>query len=640
MQPWQRRQVAASSGQPCRSPTCLSDVPCRNPDMLPLRPQQALVQLCSGKALLEQPVAAGTRRAARSVTVAAAGRPQQRPGNGPRQQQDVSHQHDFDTIRREWHVRRTELRHFPEEVQERIRGGSPGGTSGTSGGRAASGVQRSAAHTSSGRPAQPQGSSTGDGADSDVSPAADTGSGRAGQAALAADLQKLLAALEYERRTGFGNVVGSIERVPVADWAGRQLLNAAGQLQAQPSAAHACVAAAQRLRRYAGAGAAERQAAVAAAEAAAQAALQVAQVGARTLAGRQGRYAPPQAASAAPAAPGAQLQPPPPLHRAPPQGPQAQQQWRQQQPVQLQQPADAAGTAAPSAATHVAGAAWASSAVPAQGPAAAATGAGGSVTAAVTEAAGPAAVAAGPAAPDLDLDAAAEEAHAEESGQQRHTPEGEEYVMQGNRRVKASTVAFRRSFAEAAAAAEAAAEATAARGGQAPLAALLAAGGEQRTADWLRLRERRLTASAFSKAIGLFSGASRRSRRSVLLQGIAGCCRLQGASQRRPAACAPTLQGCSSARRCPIAYHKLAAAVSASRAVLTLLGRRTRLLPSPCRRPAAAVGGEGWHGGTLCGQRCHCLGHVGRAQGPGRVPGSHGAAHRLVHVPGWVGWRS
>lgn len=36
--------------------------------------------------------------------------------------------------------------------------------------------------------------------------------------------------------------------------------------------------------------------------------------------------------------------------------------------------------------------------------------------------------------------------------------------------------------------------------------AAVAAGGEQRTTEWHRLRERRLTASAFSKALGFFTG--------------------------------------------------------------------------------------------------------------------------------------
>ncbi|KAL4434638.1 hypothetical protein ABPG77_002761 [Micractinium sp. CCAP 211/92] len=316
----------------------------------------------SGRVLLEQPAAAATARSSkRSLTIAAANRPQQqRPGEPSRQQQDPSHQHAFDTIRREWHVRRTELRHFPEEVQQRIKASSPGIVNGSAGGRAAAGSQRPSAPTASGWPRRSQGSAAGSAAGSGVTAAADAGSGRAGQATLAADLQKLLAALEYERRTGFGNVVGSIERVPVADWASRQLLNAAGQLQAEPSAAHACVAAAQRLRLYAEAATAERQAAVAAAEAAAQAAL--------------------QAAQAVPMAPAGAVS------------------------------AAAAATETPGSATETPGSA-------------------------------------GSAVPDHELDAAAEEAHAEESGQQRPTPEGEEYVMQGNRRVKASTVAFRRSKA-------------------------------------------------------------------------------------------------------------------------------------------------------------------------------------------------
>jgi hypothetical protein len=100
---------------------------------------------------------------------------------------------------------------------------------------------------------------------------------------------------------------------------------------------------------------------------------------------------------------------------------------------------------------------------------------------------------------DHELDAAAEQAHEEEMGQAVPTPEGEEYVMSGNRRVKASTVAFRLSFAEAAAQAAAALE----RGAARDVAA--AAGGEQRSAQWFKMREGRLTASAFSKALGLFA---------------------------------------------------------------------------------------------------------------------------------------
>lgn len=469
---------------------------------------QALIQLYNGRALLEQPAAAVTRRAARCVTVAASGRPQQqRPGDPSRQQQGTSHQHEFDTIRREWHVRRTELRHFPEEVQQRIRAsGRVGNANGSAAvdAAASSSVWQSAATTDRGQPAQPAGSSVSSG----------DASGRARQAELAADLQKLLAALEYERRTGYGNVIGSIERVPVADWANRQLLKAAGQLQTEPAASRACDAAAQWLHRYATAAATERQAAVAAAEAAAQAALQAVQVASRTWAGRHGRYGPSQAGKApSPAATASQAQPPL-VQQQQPQRPQArqQQQWQQQQGQRVA-PVGAGGTgdsAAPAAAVP------AEPAVPSAKAAlaACATSAGAAGAAAATAAAG------GTAVPEQELDAAAVEAHAEESGQQRHTPEGEEYVMQGGRRVKASTAAFRRSFAEAAAAAEQAAAATAARGGQAPLAALLAAGGEQRTSDWLRLRERRLTASAFSKAIGLFSGT-----RLSLGQGMAaaGC---------------------------------------------------------------------------------------------------------------------
>ncbi|KAI7843281.1 hypothetical protein COHA_003113 [Chlorella ohadii] len=76
--------------------------------------------------------------------------------------------------------------------------------------------------------------------------------------------------------------------------------------------------------------------------------------------------------------------------------------------------------------------------------------------------------------------------------------------MRGNRRVKAATEAFRRSFAEAAVAALAAQQRSGGGNGASDVAA--AEGGEQRSAEWFKLRERRLTASAFSKALGLFSG--------------------------------------------------------------------------------------------------------------------------------------
>ena len=80
--------------------------------------------------------------------------------------------------------------------------------------------------------------------------------------------------------------------------------------------------------------------------------------------------------------------------------------------------------------------------------------------------------------------------------------------MRGNRRVKAATEAFRRSFAEAAVAALAAQQRSGGGNGASDVAA--AEGGEQRSAEWFKLRERRLTASAFSKALGLFSGGQLR----------------------------------------------------------------------------------------------------------------------------------
>lgn len=78
--------------------------------------------------------------------------------------------------------------------------------------------------------------------------------------------------------------------------------------------------------------------------------------------------------------------------------------------------------------------------------------------------------------------------------------------MRGNRRVKAATEAFRRSFAEAAVAALAAQQRGGGGSGNGGSDVAAAEGGEQRSAEWFKLRERRLTASAFSKALGLFSG--------------------------------------------------------------------------------------------------------------------------------------
>lgn len=117
-----------------------------------------------------------------------------------------------------------------------------------------------------------------------------------------------------------------------------------------------------------------------------------------------------------------------------------------------------------------------------------------------------------PAAPESD-DVAAAEAHAEETAVTGAAaaaadaleapppppaePDADGYVLAGNRRIKASTLAFRESFAAAAAAQVAGASA---------VSDAVAAGGEQRTAAWLALRERRLTASAFSKALGFFEG--------------------------------------------------------------------------------------------------------------------------------------
>jgi hypothetical protein len=379
----------------------------------------------------------------RRVAAAAAPSPPP-PSEQPRQQAAPpqhgggSHQREqYEHIKRQWHVPRTRLHHLPAEVQAAIRRGD---------GRRAPPPPQARSLTS--LPADPAGEAP--------------GGLRGAQAALVADLDKLGAALEYEQRTGYTNVVGSLERVPVGEWAARQLLSAAGRLQ-DAAAAHACVAAAQQLWRYAELAPTERVTPVGAALAAVQAAALSLQLGSRLPAARQARHQPP------PAQPAPQ---------------QAQQQSRAQQPLdaqqqqqqQQQQPLDRQELNGSSSRT----------AEPLQAP---------------PQLPPPAASAPPPAGgADADLDAAAEEAHAEEVGHQPHTPEGEEYVMSGNRRIKASTAAFRASFAEAAAAA---AEARAAGGGG---VAAVAAAAEQRSAQWFHLREGRLTASAFSKAIGLFDG--------------------------------------------------------------------------------------------------------------------------------------
>jgi hypothetical protein len=310
-------------------------------------------------------------------------------------------------MQRHWNVKRTPIDQFPDEVQQRIMAGKPS----SSGRGSGAGQARSLATAAAAAPA-------------------------AGPwpAALVADLRKLLAALEYERKVGYINVVGSVEKVPVAAWAARHLMAAAGELMEAPAAAHQCSAAAQQLQRYEGMEAAERPAAVAAAEAAARQALASLQQGQQQS----------QTTGAATATASKSLL----------------------QPIQ-----------------------------PAASPASAAA----TVTAPV---------------PEQELDAAAEEAHAEEVGQVVPTPEGEEYVMSGNRRIKATTVAFRRSFAEAAAALEEQQQGAGSGGG----VASIAAGGEQRSAAWFRLRERRLTASAFSKAVGLFEGGCDRGQHCVRRQ--------------------------------------------------------------------------------------------------------------------------
>lgn len=418
---------------------------------------QALLPSPSGRSrVLAEPVRRQLGAVRQSITTAAsAGQPQPQPAPSRRSQpaaqqpppalqghsQQQQSGHEYESIRRQWHVKRTQLHHYPDEVADRIRS-SGWGTSSTS------------STTSSRRPGTIQARSLGSASAGE--PAAGSGGGRGGQAALTAALDKLHAALEYEKKVGYVNVMGSIEQVPVADWASRQLLEAAGQLQSDPAAAHACVAAAQGLRRYAGMAAAQRQAAVAVAEAAVRQALLSLQVGGRTPAGRQGRHQSQPVAQPTPAVPLAAAQP---------------RQQPQQPPLQQHVAAAAARPEIP-ASVHLPQQQQQQAPLPPLPPPA-----------------------------DQELDAAAEEAHAEESGTAVPTPEGEEYVMSGNRRVKASTVAFRRSFAEAAAALQ---EASGAPSGGSMAAAV--AGGEQRTPEWHRLRERRLTASAFSKAVGLFQG--------------------------------------------------------------------------------------------------------------------------------------
>ena len=320
------------------------------------------------------------------------------------QQQQQQHRQQYESMQRHWNVKRTPIDQYPDDVQQRIIAGKP--SSSGSGSGSGAGQARALATTAAAPAAGPW------------------------PAVLVADLQKLLAALEYERKVGYINVVGSVDKVPVAAWAARHLMAAAGELMEAPAAAQQCSAAAQQLQRYGGMEAAERPAAVAAAEAAARQALaSLQQGGDRPIAGQQQSQA-----AAAMAAASASL-------------------------LQLVQTAAAPAAAAAAASAPV---------------------------------------------PEQELDAAAEEAHAEEVGQAVPTPEGEEYVMSGNRRIKATTVAFRRSFAEAAAALEEQQQGAGSCGGVAGIAA----GGEQRSAAWFRLRERRLTASAFSKAVGLFEGAS------------------------------------------------------------------------------------------------------------------------------------
>ena len=123
----------------------------------------------------------------------------------------------------------------------------------------------------------------------------------------------------------------------------------------------------------------------------------------------------------------------------------------------------------------------------------------------------------------VDVDALAAEAHAEETSTTTSstttattileinqedaltaaapTLVEEGYVMVGNKKLKASTAAFRQSFAQHAAMQHAAATARAQLNDDDNFSS-----GEQRTSQWHALRNRRLTASAFSKALGFFQG--------------------------------------------------------------------------------------------------------------------------------------
>lgn len=75
----------------------------------------------------------------------------------------------------------------------------------------------------------------------------------------------------------------------------------------------------------------------------------------------------------------------------------------------------------------------------------------------------------------------------------------DEYVQVGGRRIKRQTFEFRQSFKEAA-------QRQAGEIFQNNLLDGVHGKGEQRTDAWMKLRERRLTASAFLKALGFFSG--------------------------------------------------------------------------------------------------------------------------------------
>eukprot|EP00887_Chlorella_sp_A99_P003016 scaffold9.g3016.t1 len=374
------------------------------------------------------------------------------PRSPPRQQGPPAHkmqpqQHqDYHAISSNWQVKRTPMAHYPPETQERIRS-----SLGRAGGR-----RRGAA-----QPAQHQ------------------------QAAQGAELELLCRLMAWERANGCPNCVGSRSGEPAADFAAAALHRAAAAVQAwaqdeerahhvaaerqAEAAARSCMEAAAALARYNGLEKGARESAAEAAEAAAAAALQA--LHQQDQAREQAQQAQQQTREQG------QLQALRHQH--------IQQQFSQraQRQQQLQRPS-AAAVARPSIQQGVA----ADAPVPL--------------------------AAAAPAQPPADLDADAAAAHEEETAEaglkasaaaaaaaEASAAEAAAAGADGGpsirRAVKPETLAFRQSFAEAAEAFQAAQ----ARGSISALA-----DGEQRTAEWRALRERRLTASAFSNALGFFEG--------------------------------------------------------------------------------------------------------------------------------------